>query len=253
VSLASTEFVFIIDAHMRFEDGWLETLLKHLDEDSACIWCTTCVALEADQLDLNKEGVTQYEGATVELINSDVPQCKDGSDKVSREIIEGKWLSPEQKVDWKEGECVHEIACVMGANYATSVEWWNRIGGVMGLQKWGSSEPFLSIKSWLAGGSCKIATDIRVGHIFRDRSPFSTGVWWLYYNKFLIMQVTMPNDLITRLFEEIPNNPDRLAGLVQFNKDSTLIMAIATRFQAIQEITIQDYCNKFKIDYPLED
>lgn len=64
-----------------------------------------------------------------------------------------------------------DVACVLGACYATSKSWWSYIGGLSGLTTYGLEESLMSIKTWLCGGCCKVTHDWGVGHLYRDKNP----------------------------------------------------------------------------------
>ena len=66
------------------------------------------------------------------------------------------------------------VPCVLGAFYATNKSWWNHIGGINGLIKWGSDEAIMSLKTWLAGGKCLCFKDFYVGHLYRPVNPNPT-------------------------------------------------------------------------------
>lgn len=68
-----------------------------------------------------------------------------------RDVIVSKWASKPTIIGEKD---YYEIPCVLGANYGISLNWFKTLKGFEGLKMWGSLEPFLSLKSWLAGGKC---------------------------------------------------------------------------------------------------
>ena len=192
VQLAKTENILIIDAHMRFNNGWSEKMVDLLNENVRCIYCTTCLSLGYGNMDL-KKAKSRYYGATLQVFNKDA-----NPDRPARDILEAKWIP-------KKKDGTYEIPCVLGANYFFTKTWFNHIGGFNGLRLWGSSEPFLSMKSYLAGGSCQITTDIEIGHQFRDRAPYTTLVSNLVYNKLFIMETLFPKELQNAVEPLMPN------------------------------------------------
>ncbi len=87
--LAETPLLFIIDGHMRFRnDNWLDRLVTSLEREPQTIFCTTCVKLKPDQMNMNK-ALKKYYGAHLLLVNP----SKFGS-LIARQIIEAQWADP---------------------------------------------------------------------------------------------------------------------------------------------------------------
>lgn len=252
VSLATTPFVFIIDAHMRFtQDDWLQRLLSALRANPNTVFCTTCLALGF------KDGVwhdmddpnTEYNGATILVTNDFSAEqftCADGTRKVGREVLEPKWQ------DKQDASC-YDIPCVLGANYACSKAWWEHIRGMNGLLAWGSSEPFLSLKTWMAGGSCKLLTDIKIGHVFRDRAPYATPNWCISYNKVLMMMLLFPASVAEKLYATL------IAGMPEPVLNEVLVYVekmtphIETEKRLLEQVFVRDVLSvldQFGIKYP---
>jgi hypothetical protein len=67
-----------------------------------------------------------------------------------------------------------EVPCLIGAFYVVNKAWYNHIGGwdtspsvpMRGHQHWGALEPWISLKSWLAGGSVRVISDLLTGHVY---------------------------------------------------------------------------------------
>jgi len=246
VLAAKTPYVFIIDAHMQFSEGWLEKLLEYLHREPSTVFCTTCLGLGFGKNNIDEEGLPIYKGATIQFIDPDVPRCRNGEPKPARQVLEPKWLTREQ---WGTAAC-WEIPCVLGANYGMSVKWYNHIKGLAGLKMWGTSEPFLSMKSWLAGGSCKVIDEIEIGHLFRDQSPFTTYVWNLIYNKLYMMAVMFPSDLGNYLSEQFVVNDDFRIAQEELDKNLPEMMEARKYFHSIAEYDVEWFMDKFDIQLP---
>jgi glycosyltransferase involved in cell wall biosynthesis len=205
VELANSNNIFIIDAHMRFNKGWMSKIIENINNESETIFCTTCVGLGYGNMDLTKAN-SKYRGATFVISN-----CKN-------EILEPKW-----KNNFNNG--FYEIPCILGANYGMSKEWFNHIHGLSGLKMWGSSELFLSLKTWLAGGKCKIDTDIEIGHKFRDNAPYSTHVWNLTYNKILLCKLLFPKCLEEKVVSKMPKTLAYKEAMRQISNNKEFIKA----------------------------
>lgn len=235
IEMAETPYVFVVDSHMRFKnDNWLLKIIDCLDRESNTLWCTTCVGLGYGSMDMAKNKGLYY-GADMLLIDA-----KADPNRVSRECIEPKWASKKEGIEY-------EVACILGANYGIDKKWFMHIRGLKGLRMWGSSEPFLSMKSWLAGGKCKIRTDIEIGHKFRDNAPYVTPIAPLYANKMYICKSIFPNELGDRIINCLPKNVNFKMAQEIIEKDKDKIEEDRKYYQSIFKRTIYDYCNEFHI------
>lgn len=182
--------------------------------------------------------ITKFGGATMLLYihKGNAPKKPDNF----RNIIEAKWM--------KRNEGIYEIPCVLGAAYGVSTDWFKHLRGWEGHKYWGTAEPMLSLKSWLAGGSCKMASHIETGHIFGRKSVNNVPYSILLYNKMFIAKTILPkisDDLIgflgTNLYIEkakklIEENIDFINEMKDYNK-------------SISEECYRRLFNKFTIDY----
>ncbi len=182
VLLTKTPNFLIIDGHMRFyADNWIKKIHKAIQEDGRAIYCTQCEALSFEEPE-KRSGYTQ--GAKlnfgepekhIEFVN----------------VIEPKWLSI-QPVSSKP----REIPCILGGAYAATRDYYLKLHGLSGLKKYGSDEAYLSLKAWLEGGSCKVISDITIGHKFRKAPPYETATTpERLYNKLLIIKTVLPEAL----------------------------------------------------------
>ena len=228
--LATTKNLFIIDAHMRFPRGWLSRIVERIEANPKTLWCTTCMGLGYGNMDLIRSR-SQYRGADIIILNGD------------GEVLEPKWRSEVQLGDY-------EIPCVLGANYGVSKEWFIRIRGLRGLKMWGSSEPFMSLKTWMAGGSCKIASDIKIGHKFRSNAPYSTNVWQITYNKIFLCKTILPENLGDILISHISHNINKKLAEREINKNKQFIDEERKYYQSIFTRDIFSICEQWNITIP---
>lgn len=241
---ADTPYILILDAHMRFQnDQWMERLLAYLHqvESARTIFCTECVSLGYG-IDRIEDAISKYRGAGLHLIAPYNSNTRDGEPRVCTDVLEGKWLT---SLQWKNEP--FEISCVMGANYAFHKQWYMHLRGLQGLQKWGTSEPYLSLKSWLAGGDCKCLPDITIAHYFRDRTPFSTESWNLIYNKFLLMSVLLPREVSMKLMAAMPQNEEFHAAYARISAMSDWVAAERRYFDSIRVRDIYWFMERFGI------
>lgn len=238
VDCADTPYVFIIDAHMRFKnDQWMEKIIDCLEREPETAWCTTCLGLGYGTMDVN-DHKGKYYGANMLFVDEDARP-----DRPAREVLEPKWASA------KEGK-EYELPCVLGANYGFSKKWFDHIRGLRGLRMWGTSEPFLSIKTWLAGGKCKITTDIEIGHKFRSNAPYVTGISHLVYNKIFLCKTILPEDLGEKLIGYLPKDVNFKNAMKEIEKGIREVESYRSYYQSIFKSSIYEYCDKFEIKLP---
>lgn len=237
INEAQTPFVFICDAHMRFPDGWFNTLIDCITREPNTAWCTSCMQLGYGNMDLDRSKA-EYTGATLLFLDKDV-----NLNKPSREILEPKWLP-------KRMELEYEIPCILGANYLFSKSWLDHIKGLEGLKMWGTSEPFLSLKTWMAGGKCKITRKTKIGHKFRDNAPYSTHVWTMVYNKIYLCKTILPEELSNKLLDFVPRNNNFKLAMAEIDKNRDIIEKAKQYYQGIFKLSIKDICDKFQINLP---
>jgi len=238
MTLANTKFLCVLDAHMRFSRGWLDLALECVSREPETCWCTSCMQLGYGVETLERATV-EYTAATILFLDQDAHHGTP-----CREIVEAKWS---QK---KLGEVEYEVPCILGANYILSKKWVDHIKGLKGLTMWGTEEPFLSLKTWMAGGKCKINRRIRIGHFFRDRAPYATNVWALVYNKMFLCKTILPEEIGNKLIGYMPKNGSFSLAMAEIEKNSKSIEEDRQYYQSIFKASIQDYCHRFNIQLP---
>lgn len=236
--LARTPFLFIIDAHMRFKyDNWLYKIIESLEEEPETAWCTLCLGLGYGHMDIHRpHGL--YAGATILFLDPDA-----SAERPAREILEPKWQLREEGL-------TYELPCILGANYGFSKKWFDYIHGLKGLQMWGSSEVFLSLKTWLAGGKCKIRTDVAIGHKFRDNAPYVTDIAPLLYNKIFICKTLFPPELSDCLISFMPKDINFENAMKMINEKNEEIEHDRRYYQSIFTMSLSNFCRRFTLNVP---
>lgn len=232
VAQARTDNLMVIDAHMRFKpDGWAEKMVDSLSSEPETAFCTTCLGLgwrggkdkggARQPPDINRPN-GRYHGGTM-IIR--------GPRKNRQGITRVHWLEPKWQGRRQEG--TYELPSLLGANYGITKSWWDRIGGLRGLKSWGGQEACLSLKTWLAGGKCKIMTDIEIGHIFRSSAPYNPSHVAIWHNKMRMALTILPDPHGRRIHDEIAAKQP--AALAMIREDLGDVIAERAAFMRIRK------------------
>ena len=197
-----TPHLITMGSDIRFKkDNYIEKMLDILEDNDKSLVCTTNLGINKDRMDLDGPKVSRRYGARILFFMKmeDLPRNSKNRVPDYRNILEAKWISRQ------EGS-VRDLPCILGAFYGVRREWYQHIKGYRGHRYWGTLEPYISLKSWLAGGDCKIANDIEVGHIFKQRSSHVTQTHDLMYNKVFISEVMFNREIRTKLLNFLGTN-----------------------------------------------
>lgn len=238
VNMAASNNILVIDGHMRFkQDDWFNKIQDCLNREPKTLWCTTCLVLGYGNMDVHR-ATDKYYGASLLFVNED----SDPSRKAT-EILEPKWIDKKQNG-------AYDIPCILGANYFFTKKWFDYIHGLNGLKMWGTSEPFMSLKSWMAGGKCKITTDIEIGHKFRKNAPYSTNIWCMLYNKLYLCKAILNEDLSNRLINKFDRDGNFDRAMLEIEKNKNDIDIEREYYKNTFVNSIEDFCNRFNISIP---
>lgn len=178
VSLAKTDYVLLLDGHMRFpQNGWDILLMKYLPKDHRAVWCGNTLILnrEDDGTVVWKDTYPSY-GAYMEL------------DKEAWGIY---WNYYDPNPD----EDVCDIPCLLGACYAFHKSYWEKLIGLEGLQQYGLDEQFLSYKVWMEGGRCKLIKSLQAGHLYRKKFPYRMTDNYVEFNRMFMTELLLDGEL----------------------------------------------------------
>ena len=246
VKEAKSDNLFLMGSDIRFiPNNWASKIIEEIKNYPKAFTCTSCVALTTQNLNINERRLINVaNGATILMFHDQKTNPK--KDKNFRGIIEAKWLPNLKNRDIDS----FEIPCILGAAYGVSKEWYNYIDGWWGHKKWGTLEPYISLKSWLFGGSCRTAPRIEVGHIFKTRGTHGTNQDVLLYNKMLV--ATLLFDDYERLIRFLGVNNDVIEARKLYNDNRKNILK--KRKEYSQKITYNylNYFKRFNIDYRLD-
>lgn len=182
VSIARGEYVFLIGSDIKFlENGWARRMLNILKKRPTAIVCTGCGSTKTDNT---------YYGADIKFfvgqkdLSEKHPQHLD---KGYRSVLQGKWRP-------RTGRGVYAVPSLMGAFYGVKKNWYNNISGFEMHYKYGSLEPYISLKSWRMGGEVLVDSLNRIDHEF-DRGPNRFKDYGaLIYNQLMMSAVVFGHD-----------------------------------------------------------
>jgi len=240
VSHAKYNNIFLIACDMRFIDnGWSEKLFNEIQLYPKSLICTACVALNKDNMDINlRRNVSRVAGATILIFHDHKSNPKKKHN--FRGLTEAKWLP------YKAGES-YEVPCILGACYGTTKTWYEHIDGFWGHKHWGSLETYISIKSYLFGGSCRVVPSSETGHIFKREGTHGTSQISVLYNKLLVS--TLLFDDSERLIRFLGNNPTVQMAKRQFQSNLVEILNKKEEYKEKTVFPMVEYIRKFGLDY----
>jgi hypothetical protein len=115
---------------------------------------------------------------------------------------------------------------------------------------WGTEEPYLSIKAWLAGAEIRMLKSVRIGHKFRSKAPYVTGVPNLVYNKIRAARTLFDPVLAEFLISKLPKNGDLNAALRMAEVEKADIDETAAYYRQLFQRDIYWMADKFKFTVP---
>jgi glycosyltransferase involved in cell wall biosynthesis len=209
VEQARGEYVILTASDVFPLEGWYAKVKEAVKSNPDTLGCAVCVGLRPDNMFLYDPRNTKRYGADLlfTIGKEDLPAGSPLRDIPGySELFKGRWMRG------KLADEPYDIPCLMGAFYFTSRSYFRHIGGWdtvkntrwAGHQKWGSLEPYISLKSWLVGGGCRMFPHIEAGHVFSrfDRqSKWDGGVRgedWRLWNQLFIMETQIMDEALRK-------------------------------------------------------
>lgn len=177
IMLSKTPYFIVFDAHMRFYDTtWWSEICSCLENNPNAIYCLKCKPWNAEtktEFDIPVQGGARADVSSKDLLS----------------FLNLHWLKIKECSD-----AVSPVPCVLGACYASSVDYWKKIRGFEGLEGYGCEEIYISLKAWLEGGGCYLINKVTVGHLFRDEFPYVVGKNENLFNILYVVDVLLPDE-----------------------------------------------------------
>lgn len=246
VEIAQSDNLFLMGSDIRFvANGWASKMIAEIKNHPKAFTCTSCVALNTDapeNMDINKRRlVNVLDGATILMFHDQ--KSNPAKNSAYRSIIEAKWLPhmKDRNIDSSE------IPCILGAAYGVSKKWYDYIDGWALHKKWGTLEPYISLKSWFFGGSCRMDPRIETGHIFKKQGTHGTQQDILFYNKMMVATVLLED--YQRVISFLPNNSIIKRSREIYNANLKGILAKREEYKKKIIVNQQEFFDRWGIDY----
>jgi glycosyltransferase involved in cell wall biosynthesis len=246
IAVAKYENVIWMACDMRFiANQWASKLVNEINMYPKALTCTACVGINKDNMDFEKRRLVQRcYGATILVFHD--KKSNPVQSETFRGIIEAKW----QLLDRTSVDKSYELPCILGACYGVKKSWYQYLDGFWGHKKWGTLEPYISLKSWLFGGSCRIAPHIETAHIFKLTGTHGTQQDQLLFNKMLVATLLFEDG--KRLIDFLGTNSIVVRAKKLFTDIEQDILAKQREYKAKTVLDIKDFCTRFKIDLRCE-
>jgi len=146
---ATGEYFFFCDAHLSFEDYWIDLLMEPIISN-------------------------RTDAITPAIASMENPNY----------IGFGQTLNSDLSIKWnKSQKGIFETAVLPGACFGITRSSFNAIGGFeTGFITWGHEDVEISIKLWLFGYRCYVCPDVTILHLFRKKHPYKVRYDEVSYN-----------------------------------------------------------------------
>lgn len=203
VKFVNTPYFMLMDAHMRFpitDRDFSKRFVKKLKEnENQIVFCNTNImGSDTDEDALfrhytNEDCIaTPHGSAAVGACYNMEHKGNDWAGDWCYKIIDDE--NHEIYNNKTDTELCVETVSLMGATYATSVNWWNKIGGLKGLYMYGHDEPLMSLKTYILGGKCVCFKNYAIGHLYRNKAVYGLLNSIIVDTNILFIQYLMSHD-----------------------------------------------------------
>lgn len=257
-----TKYFIILDGHMRFyHENWEEKILCHLRSREDSIVYANTLVFTKEKVKANDEEVNLYQIHNEDGkngMNGDYIGAMVNFDEPGWEFT-GKWADKLPEAEPGNPSNLITTSCVMGATYATSVDHWEKIGGLYGLIKWGCDEPFMALKTWLMGGKCYLVKDFVIGHFYRwgGLQPYKVEQDHVHHNQLYLIdwfggdeenKERLRNNLKKRIGENLYNSAIKLYNERKVKLHFNDIINDFYKYNAKTDLSeCKDYCVKYQL------
>ncbi|CAG9112060.1 unnamed protein product [Plutella xylostella] len=151
------DVITFLDAHCECTEGWLEPLLARIVEDRTTVVCPIIDVISDTTFEYIQASDITWGGFNWKL--------------------NFRWYRvPEREMKRREGDRTAPLRTptMAGGLFAIDKEYFYKIGSYdEGMDIWGGENLEMSFRVWQCGGRLEIIPCSHVGHVFRDKSPYS--------------------------------------------------------------------------------
>jgi glycosyltransferase involved in cell wall biosynthesis len=175
-SYAQGDILFFCDAHLEFEDHWLDSMLHFLSYG-------------------NIDSITPAIGAIGNPNFIGYGQTLWAAQ--SSRTIKTHWNTRREQP--------FETAILPGGCFAIKKSVFDAVGGFEdGFPAWGLEDVELSIKLWLFGFNCFVIPNVKILHLFRKEQPYKVALDQYYYNLLRLAYLHFNDARINKVRKMIP-------------------------------------------------
>ncbi|XP_042211763.1 polypeptide N-acetylgalactosaminyltransferase 5-like [Homarus americanus] len=151
------QVITFLDAHVECTEGWLEPLLARIAEDRARVVCPIIDVISDESFEYVTASDMTWGGFNWKL--------------------NFRWYRvPQREMERRGGDRTQPLRTptMAGGLFAIDKEYFEKIGRYdEGMDIWGGENLEMSFRIWQCGGTLEIIPCSHVGHVFRDKSPYS--------------------------------------------------------------------------------
>ncbi|KAL0275331.1 UNVERIFIED_CONTAM: hypothetical protein PYX00_003213 [Menopon gallinae] len=151
------QIITFLDAHCECAEGWLEPLLSRITEDRRTVVCPIIDVISDDTFEYITASDMTWGGFNWRL--------------------NFRWYRvPQREVERRKGDKTAPIRTptMAGGLFSIDKEYFYELGAYdEGMDIWGGENLEMSFRVWQCGGILEIVPCSHVGHVFRDKSPYT--------------------------------------------------------------------------------
>lgn len=223
IILSQNPYILTIDAHVKFTNkGWDQKIIERIESNKTAIFCFACQ--DAEKKDLYYAGGFHF-----------FPTKKP-------DLMLTPFLIRQEPP--KE---ISDIPVVIGGAYAFYLPWYKHLNGMLGMKGWGVGETFLSLKSWLTGGSCKIDKSIKIEHLFKKQN-YLIDESFLHYNRMRLCKTILPYNMGLYPMVFLKESESKTKAIENILKDNKEILQDRISYEKTLTVDIHEIIKKFKLE-----
>nr|XP_022916972.1 polypeptide N-acetylgalactosaminyltransferase 5-like isoform X1 [Onthophagus taurus] len=151
------DVITFLDAHCECTEGWLEPLLSRIVENRKTVVCPIIDVISDETFEYITASDMTWGGFNWKL--------------------NFRWYRvPQREMDRREGDRTAPLRTptMAGGLFSIDKEYFYEIGSYdEGMDIWGGENLEMSFRVWQCGGTLEIIPCSHVGHVFRDKSPYT--------------------------------------------------------------------------------